>query len=71
MRSYIKRKHPDVHRRLLASTDILHVTAWWKEYRTRDRMLKRYRAVDLMLGKQQTPQAYQGDRLGCKAKVAS
>ena len=34
MRSYIKRKHPDVHRRLLASTDILHVTAWWKEYRS-------------------------------------
>ncbi len=48
MRSYIKRKHPDVHRRLLASTDILHVTAWWKEYRTRDKAIKNYKAVDLI-----------------------
>ncbi len=71
MRSYIKRKHPDVHRRLLASADILHVNDWWKEYRTTDRMLKRYRAVDLISAWQssESRRHLRRERLKCNVKV--
>lgn len=48
MRSYLKRKHPDVYERLTASTDLFHVTAWWKEYRTKDKQLKGHRAVGII-----------------------
>jgi hypothetical protein len=48
MRSYLKRKHPDVHQRLSASVDLIHVTGWWQEYRTRDKLIKGYRAIDII-----------------------
>jgi hypothetical protein len=48
MRSYLERRHPDIYRRLTSSTDLLHVTAWWKEYQTRDKAIKNYKALDLI-----------------------
>lgn len=48
MRSYLRRKHPALERALLAGLDLPQLAAWMREYRTRDRFLREYQAVDLL-----------------------
>jgi len=48
VRSYIRRKHPALHNALTAGIDTLGLDPWLKEYRTRDKTLKKYSAQEVM-----------------------
>jgi hypothetical protein len=46
--SYIRRKHPALHNALTVGIDTLGLGPWLKEYRTRDKTLKKYSAQELI-----------------------
>jgi len=47
MPSYIRRKHPKLFRALEAGMDVVQTVAWLKDYRTRDKRIKRLKAIEL------------------------